>query len=166
MGRGRRKESMCGKSALTQAALELRENWPKKKKPQPKENSLRNHQPAVCVSNDYFRRAAENGGRQRRSWRKGGRETMEETMGWKCWRRAGVWRGAVEPGPYRLPGRERREGKHCSKSSTPDLSPQFNNNRVKAACIVLPRNKVRGFTLHLPCSHVVYKSRIHPLSTI
>lgn len=152
---------MCGKSALTQAALELRENWPKKKKPQPKENSLRNHQPAVCVSNDYFRRAAENGGRQRRSWRKGGRETMEETMGWKCWRRAGVWRGAVE-----LPGRERREGKHCSKSSTPDLSPQFNNNRVKAACIVLPRNKVRGFTLHLPCSHVVYKSRIHPLSTI
>lgn len=78
MGRGRRKESMCGKSALTQAALDLRENWPKKKKPQPKENSLRHNQLlcacSVITSGEQQERGGGRGGagekEAERQWRK------------------------------------------------------------------------------------------------
>lgn len=34
---------------------------------------------------------------------------------------------------------EREEHKYRNNLSTPDFSPQFNNEKVKAACIILPR---------------------------
>lgn len=73
----------------------------------------------------------------------------------------------MEPGPHWLSGRGRRDGKHCSNSSTPDFSPQFNNKQVKVACITVffQETRARKFDFALTLQSSLLR-RIHSLSMI
>lgn len=73
-----------------------------------------------------------------RSWREGGREATEKSRGGKCWRMgSGTWATHTTC--------QQGSGEKANNFSIPDFSPQFNNNKkVKAACLLLPRDRARG----------------------
>lgn len=59
-------------------------------------------------------------------------------MGWKCSSKGKghdrEW-SLDRAGYGGAGGRGWKEGKHRNNPSIPDFSPQFNNNKVKAACV-------------------------------